>query len=753
MSPRPAVPAPTSPSRGALGIALALVVGAAGAGLARADWPSWRGPRQDGVAADQNLISSWSPAGKNLAWRADLVGRSTPVVFAGRVCATGRAGSGLDRQETVACFDAASGKKLWERRLDIYLTAVPFSRVGWGNLAADPESGDIYDLGVGGLLVCFSRDGDIRWWRSLTEEFGLISGVGGRTHSPLVDENRLIVSFVSIGWGDQGPPRHRTYAFDKKSGELLWVAAPGELPQDFNTQTTPVAAVIGGQRLLIEGEADGWVHAIQARTGERVWRYHLSKGALNNTVTVHGDEIFASHGEENFDSGAQGRVVAIDGRGSGDVTKTHETWRNDDVVASFSTPLYHDGLLYLVDNSSSLACLDAASGKILWRKKIGRIGKASPVWGDGKLYVPEATGTFTILKPSRSGAEVLDREEIRLADGSRPAEIYFSPAIAYGRIFLSTEGGLFSLGDRAAGLRPDAEPSAGYPAESAETPASAGPPAVLHVEPAEVMIHPGDSVRFRLAAFDAHGRALPAPASAAWTLRGLAGTVAADGTFAATPGRAFSTGAVAAAAGGLQAVARVRVVPDLPWQEDFESIAPGQAPAGWVGAPGKFAVQATADGKVLVKPPAQRGLDRSNLYIGQPTLHDYTVAADLLGTQAPEKAVPRPDMGLIASGYVLDLQGIHQRLQVRAWDTELRLMEQTDFPWDANTWYTMKLAVDTRGKEGLIRAKVWRRGEPEPAAWTLTAHDPHPVRQGSPGLYGYSPAEIRFDNLKVTANP
>lgn len=730
---------------GPLVLALVVTVTGMSVGLAAADWPSWRGPRQDGTAADRNLISSWSPQGKNLVWRADLVSRSTPVVVGGRVCASGRTGSGVTRQESVACFDAATGRKLWERHLDIYLTAVPFSRVGWGNLDADPATGDLYDLGVGGQLVCFDRDGNLRWSRSLTEELGLISGVGGRTHSPLVDEDRLLVSFVNIGWGDQGAPRHRTFAFDKRTGELLWVAAPGELPQDFNTQTTPVVAVIGGQRVIVEGQSDGWVYAIKARTGEKVWGYHLSKGALNNTVAVHGDQVFATHGEENLDAATQGRVVALDGKGA-------ELWRNDELPASFASPLYQDGIVYVVDNSANLAALDATSGKILWRHKVGRVGKASPVWADGKLYVPEVNGNFQILKPGRAGVEVLDAQEIKLADGSRPAEIYGSPAIAYGRIYLATEAGLFCLGDKSAPPRRDTPAPAGPNAGPKETPAvSAGAPTVLQVMPAEVLIRPGETARFRVAAYDDRGRALPAPAAApAWSLAGLVGRLDPDGSFVPDPGRGFQTGGVTAQLGAIKGTARVRVVPDLPWQENFEAIPAGQSPAGWVGAPGKFLVRETADGKVLVKPPAQRGLDRSNLYIGPASLHDYTVQADLLGTWTPQR---RPDMGLIASGYVLDLMGVHQRLQLRAWDTELRLMEQVDFPWEPDRWYTMKLSAGMDGEEGVIRGKVWPRGEPEPAAWTITARDPRPVRHGSPGLYGYSPTEIRFDNLKVTKNP
>jgi hypothetical protein len=270
------------------------------------------------------------------------------------------------------------------------------------------------------------------------------------------------------------------------------------------------------------------------------------------------------------------------------------------------------------------------------------------------------------------------------------------------------------------------------------------------VVPAEVVVRPGQAVRFRVQELDEQG--LPAAGGAgqaAWSAAGLEGSLGADGSFVAAAAKGFQGGEITARASGLTAKARVRVAPDLPWKLDFSALPEGASPPGWVGAPGKFMVKTIADGKVLAKPPVKVGLNRSNTYIGPPTLHDYTIQGDLLGTRS---GLVRPDMGLVASGYVLDLMGVNQRLQLRAWDTELRLMEQTDFKWDPDVWYTMKLAVAVQGDEGLIRGKVWRRGTPEPAAWTLTARDPRPVRHGSPGLYGYSAAEILYDRLSVTPN-
>ena len=97
--------------------------------------------------------------------------------------------------------------------------------------------------------------------------------------------------------------------------------------------------------------------------------------------------------------------------------------------------------------------------------------------------------------------------------------------------------------------------------------------------------------------------------------------------------------------------------------------------------------------------------------------------------------------------------GAHQQIQVRSWDSELRASKEVPFAWEPGTWYTMKVSVRSEGGKGVVRAKVWPRGQAEPEAWTLVAEDPLPITHGSPGLYGYSPAPVFFDNVEVTRNP
>ena len=78
------------------------------------------------------------------------------------------------------------------------------------------------------------------------------------------------------------------------------------------------------------------------------------------------------------------------------------------------------------------------------------------------------------------------------------------------------------------------------------------------------------------------------------------------------------------------------------------------------------------------------------------------------------------------------------------------MAQAVDFPWEMGVWYKMKFEVRVKDGRGLVRGKVWKRGESEPGEWTVSAEDPYPVESGSPGLTGYSPAEVFYDNIKVT---
>ncbi len=731
------------------------------ASCAARDWPAWRGPEQSGLAREAATVTSWSQDGKNLLWKVPVGGRTTPVVLNGRLYAITPVGEGEGRQERVICLDAETGRTLWQHRFNVFLTDIVENRIGWTSLVGDPETGNVFAHGTGGEFFCFAPDGVVLWKRSMTEELGRISGYGGRLHTPIIDENRVIVSFLNSSWGSHARPLHRYVAFEKQSGRILWWAAPGGTPLD-TTYSTPVVTVIDGRRLLIAANADGNVYGMLARTGQKVWTFRLSKRGLNTSIVASGRYVYASHSEENLDNIQMGRVVCIDASGSGDITESGEVWRFDGKTVGYSSPAIANQRLYVVTNSATLYCLDAGTGEVYWEHSIGRVAKGSPVvTADGVIYVGEQNGVFHILQDTGDSCQPLDVEEFAREDG-RIDELFGSPAVVGGRVYFMTRYHTYCLGTKVALPKLHS-----LPPIPSERPADPSAPGRIMLHPADVTLAPGEQIRLNLRPYDVNGRELSdqvikSGGQTDWTVSGALGAVSSDGTFYAARDNAFSAGEVAAQWNGLKAAARIRIKPELPVHENFESLPTGSVPPGWVGVASKTRIVDRDGGKVLRKlasksrpsPPFMR----IRGYFMPPIAGGYTVEADLLGTIARERF--KPDLGLINSRYRLLVLGMQGKLRIDSWDPLPRIQEDVPFIFEPHRWYRMKFQVEVAEAKANVRGKMWPRDEPEPKTWTIELTDNYPNREGSPGIYGYSPGttsksdgpEIFYDNLEVTRN-
>ena len=709
-----------------------------------AEWASWRGVGADGVASSAGLPETWSADGENLLWKAPYGGRSTPIVVDGRVCLIRLAEPETTArwQEQVVCLEADTGEVAWEHRYNVFQTDIPHHRVGWASLAGDPATGNVFAHGVEGMVIAFDPRGNILWQRSTSEEVGRISGFGGRTVTPVLDGDLLVVSFLSAGWGSTFIPRHRFYALDKRTGETVWLATPGNAPYD-TTYSVPVVQVVDGERLLIAGNGDGGIYALQANTGRKVWAFPLSKRGINSSVVVDGAIVYASHSEENVDSSTvMGRVVALDASQVAD-GQPKQLWAADGFAAGYASPAFQDGILYHVDNSANLAAFDGTDGRLLWKRNLGIAQRASPVIGDGKLYVSDVDGKLHILRlAGRDGPRETDLDEFKNADGSA-TQINGSPAIAGGRVYFVTNNMLYCIGaPRAAASRA----SAPLPAPAAAPPGAE--PAQLLVVPGELNLPPGGKARFVARLFDAKGRPLGERA-AEWSLEGgLQGALTADGEF--TVGDQVPQGGhVVATVGSLKAVARVAVRASGGFREDFERYAPDSVPEGWSAARGRFKVVESEDGKTLQKPSGNPRSWRTTVYVGHPQQNGYEIEAELMSTEQRRRMA---DMGLVSHRYTFAMMGNAQSVMLRTWLSELeRFSKEIPFDWDPDRWYRMKLRVTPQADGSAeIRGKVWPREAPEPAEWTIETTDPIGHSRGSPGIYGYSSADIYYDNLSVT---
>ena len=708
------------------------------------DWSNWRGPELNGVSRETGLVDDidLDEGSEMIEWkRDDLGGRSTPIVMNGKLYTIVRAEPDTDREgEKVVCVDAVTGKTIWENRFNVWLSDVPAERVGWSSVVGDPDTGYVYALGVCGFFQCLNGEtGERIWSLPLHEQFGLLSTYGGRTNFPIICDDLVIISAIIIGWGDMAKPAHRFIGFDKKTGEVVWYNGTSLLPDD-TTYSSPALAVLNGQKAMVFGSGDGQVWAFQPRTGQPIWRYDFSLRGLNVSPVIVGETVYMGHSEENIGgSTAMGAVAAINGASQGDISKSGELWKVEELMIGKSSPLVIGDYLYCFDDRAKLHVLDAKTGEPIGRPiSLGGTSlRACPLYADGKIYA-FSTSAWAILQPDeKKGATILKRG--RLANGE---EVNASPICSHGRIYLQTSSATYSLRDRSKEQGADPLPDPVAEASVSED----QQPAHLQLVPAELLTKPGAEQKYRVRLYNSHGQFLK-ESPATFALNGP-GTIGEDGVFRAAADAPHTATIITATVGDLTGRARVRVIPDLPWKFDFEGLS--DLPVTWVGARYRHVIRKEGDNTMAVKVTTIPKGTRSRCWFGPSDLHDYTIQADVRGLIAFDKM---PDIGLTAQGYALDMQGASQKLQIRSWAPQLRMDKTIDFAWQPNVWYVMKLQASNEESRTVLRGKVWPRGEDEPAEWTITATDEAPNLSGSPGLFGNAKdAEIHIDNILVTAN-
>ena len=765
------------PSMFAMFAALAIASSASAA-----DWIHWRGPEMTGQSKDKNLPSTWSPdeVGKNnLIWKAPYGCRSAPLVMNGRVYVLSSADSGVQEGEQVVCVDEKTGKTLWKHKFNVFHTDIVSSRLGWTFLTADPALEYVYAHGTQGLFFCFDKDGKIVWSRSLTEEFGRVTGYGGRIPSPICDSGLVIQGMINSSWGDQARGLNRYVAMDAKTGEVVWWSEPGGAIR-FTHNSTPVIGVINGERVLVSGGADGLVHCLQVRTGKKVWSYPLSGGVINGSPIVVGDMVYIGHGDESLNGIGAGGFVCLDGS---KVTngKPKMVWEfAKGVRFGLANPAYADGVIYAPDDFAKLHGFDAKTGKVLFPKyNYGRLARGSPLIADGKCYIFDVNSHLHILKltPGEEPEE-LHKQFFRDTTEAGFVETNCTPIAVNGRLYFATRDELYCVGN------PD---SKGESVAYTPLPKEAEPTsevAWLQLFPADVTVKTGDKVTFQVRAFDKLGQQIKAELPAVtWTLPqpplppmakmappALKGEIA-NGVLTLDAKMPSQHGYVEVAISDkLKARARVRVAPQIPYANDFEKIPEGAAPGGWINTQGKFVVAKLDGVNVLMKtntsgaPPIARGM----AYIVMPTATGYTLECDMMAVEANGKL---PDMGLIVNRYTFILDGKtdsmqpKRKLRIGAWEAIPRVKQEMEFDWKSKVWYHLKMTVEVQpGNKAIVRGKVWERDQKEPEAWTIEYTDPNALpsghQQGSAGIYGFvtnvladSPGSpIYYDNLKITPN-
>jgi len=199
-------------------------------------------------------------------------------------------------------------------------------------------------------------------------------------------------------------------------------------------------------------------------------------------------------------------------------------------------------------------------------------------------------------------------------------------------------------------------------------------------------------------------------------------------------------------------------MPNIPLKQDFESItltetnSDGESwaypPLPWIGARFKFDVREKDGSKVMAKTTSNRFFQRATVFIGTPEMKNYTIQADVMSDGNRRKM---SEVGIINQHYLIVLKGNEQKLEINSNQDRLRV--SNDFKWSPKAWYRLKAKVD-RNPDGsaTVRAKAWKRDEAEPDQWTLEVAHKTAHQSGCPGLFGFSPQDMRVfvDNIQVT---
>jgi outer membrane protein assembly factor BamB len=147
---------------------------------------------------------------------------------------------------------------------------------------------------------------------------------------------------------------------------------------------------------------------------------------------VHEGTIYASRGYRS------GPYLAIRTGGRGDVSASHVAWHVPTGAPYVSSIVHYQGLIYMATDNGILTIADASDGSRVWQGRVGGVFSASPVAGDGKVYLQSESGETIVLRAGRD-AEIIARNTI----GERTLA---SMAVASGRIFLRSDEHLFCIG-------------------------------------------------------------------------------------------------------------------------------------------------------------------------------------------------------------------------------------------------------------------------------------------------------------------
>jgi outer membrane protein assembly factor BamB len=466
---------------------VASLLGAASfaAHLSASDWPQFRGPNCSGRCPDRDHLPDKIGPSTNVLWKTPLPpGHSSPVVVGDRIYLT----AVREKKLLTLALNRNDGRLLWEQKAPsgALETIHAIGSHAQSSPAADNERVISFFGSYG--LSCYDRDGKLLWQRRM----GPFKNDFGAGSSPVLAGDRVLLC------QDHDQDSFLT-ALDKRSGETLWKTDRSDFLRGYCTPIVWDAA--GKKQVVVAGTLR--VAGYDLENGKEVWTVRGIARTICVTPVVGEDgRLYVAGWSAGGDPGApiavepfdrvikrldkngngqletgelaagpiaerftqvdldkdgsitqveyerfrglfrEGRnvVLAIRSGGRGDITSSHVLWKNARHVPFCASPLYLDGLLYTVKDGGFMATLDKHSGELVERDRLPGSGNyySSPVAGDGKIYLVDQRGRLSVIQAGRAW-HVLSSSDFE-------EDVYTTPALAGGRIYVRTTGHLYCFG-------------------------------------------------------------------------------------------------------------------------------------------------------------------------------------------------------------------------------------------------------------------------------------------------------------------
>lgn len=477
-----------SPQRIA-GLALMFVLVHAISTAQAGDWTRFRGSLGTGLAPTDDKLPVEIGPDTNQIWRTELPpGHSSPVIVGKKIFVTGVRGD--SRKELVTYgLDRATGKVQWE-------AIAPYEKLeGIHKIGSHAQSSPCADndvvvsfFGSSGLY-CYDHSGKQLW----TLPMGPFNNDFGAGSSPLIVGDRIILcqdhdlgSFLM--------------AIDKNSGKVIWKTDRSEFPRNYcspilwdnaGKMQIVIAATLRIVGYDLESGKEAWTvrgisrmvscsptigddgnlyvagWAAGGDDGERISADPYESVAYKDTDksgTLEESELKEGPIHQRFsqvDRNKDGKITPAeyeyfrslfaDGKNlilsikpgaKGEATDTHVVWRHARLVPFCASPLYVNGLIFTVKDGGVLQCLNAKTGKSLKQLRLEASDNyyASPVSGDGKIYLSDEVGRVTVISATDK-AEVLHTADFK-------EDVYATPALVDGKIYLRTAKALYCFGPK-----------------------------------------------------------------------------------------------------------------------------------------------------------------------------------------------------------------------------------------------------------------------------------------------------------------